>query len=151
MRGPYLRGPLRLEGPRRSPTHAPTDPLIPSPPQSREDPKDSGSRGRASPQPTAAVEKAENHHDDSTTHKASLLPTTTMSPRPPKTTPTTPSGIATPQLHTQLRKSRKYIQPKATAPHIFNCLHKTKHRLVEDSNNSFRPTGNSRRQPDCIG
>jgi len=89
MRGPHLRGPLRLEAPnslRRSPTHAPADPpkgSVPSPPQAREDPKDSGPCGKASPQPTAAVEKAD-HHDDSTTHKTSLLPTMTTSPRPPQ-------------------------------------------------------------------
>ena len=87
MQGPYLRGPLRLEAPnslRWLPTHAPTDPPVPSPPQSREDPKDSGPCGRASPQPTAAVENAENHHDDPTTHKTPLRPTTTTSPRLPQ-------------------------------------------------------------------
>jgi hypothetical protein len=37
----------------------------------------------------------------------------------PRTAPTTPNCIATPQLHTQLSKTRrKYIQPEATAPHI---------------------------------
>jgi len=71
----------------RSPTHAPADPpkgSVHSPPQPREDPKDSGTCGRAAPQPTAAVENAENHHDDPTTHKTPLRPTTTTSPQPPQ-------------------------------------------------------------------
>jgi len=78
MQGPYLRGPLRLKCLRRSPTHAPADPpkgSVHSPPQSREDPKDSGPCERGAPQPTAAVENAENHHDDPTTLKTPPRPT----------------------------------------------------------------------------
>ena len=87
MQGPYLRGPLRLEGLRRSPARAPADPpkgSVHSPPQPREDPKDSGLCERGAPQSTAAVENAENHNDDSITHKTSLRPTTTASPWPPQ-------------------------------------------------------------------
>jgi hypothetical protein len=97
MKGPHLRGPLRLEAPTACNGRPPMRRRIPpkgsvhSPPQSREDPKDSGTCGRASSQSTAAVENAENHHDDSTTHKTLLLPTTTTSPRPPRTTLTTPN------------------------------------------------------------
>jgi len=62
---------------------------------------------------------AENHHDDPTTHKTPPRPTRPHRHGHPRSTPTMPSGIATPQLHTQLRKiRRKYIQPEATAPHI---------------------------------
>jgi hypothetical protein len=85
---PYLRRPLRLEAPnslRRSPTHAPADHpkgSVHSPPQPCEDPKDRGPCGKASPQPTAAMEKRREPPRRHNIHKTPLRLTKTTSPWP---------------------------------------------------------------------